>query len=55
MPPLGPLKVLCVVDVTMSQYSNGSFNNPLEINPDGCAISARTNAPTESAVSLLLL
>src|SRR5258706_41652 len=35
MPPLGPLSVLCVVEVTMWQYGIGSSNNFIAIRPAG--------------------
>ena len=52
IPPLGPLRVLWVVEVITWQCGTGSLRKPLAISPDGCAISAWRNAPTSSAISL---
>lgn len=38
--PLDPHNVLCVVEVTISAYSNGEFNNYADINPAVWLISA---------------
>ena len=52
MPALGPLNVLCTVEVTMSQYSKGEGCNPVATNPATCAISAINKAPQSSAIFL---
>ena len=49
IPPLGPLRVLCVVLVTTSQYFIGEGCTPDATRPLGCAISAIRKAPIESA------
>ena len=54
-PPLGPLRVLCVVVVTMWQWGTGSFKTPFAINPEGWEISAKRNELTLSAICLNLL
>mmetsp|Transcript_5467 Transcript_5467/g.19949 ORF Transcript_5467/g.19949 Transcript_5467/m.19949 type:complete len:216 (-) Transcript_5467:845-1492(-) len=51
MPPRGPRSDLCVVVVTMSQYSKGLGATPAATRPLTCAISASSSAPTESAIS----
>ncbi len=55
IPPLGPRSVLWVVELTIWQCSNGSFSRPFAINPAGCAMSASTKAPMESATSRMRL
>lgn len=52
IPDLGPLRVLCVVVVTMSQYSKGLGATPVATSPLTWAISASTYAPFSSAISL---
>ena len=55
IPPRGPLRDLCVVVVTKSQYGAGEGCTPVATSPAICAISANNNAPTSSAISLNFL
>ena len=50
IPPLGPRSVLCVVVVATWQCGNGDGYSPAAINPAKCATSAKTYAPTLSAI-----
>ena len=52
IPPLGPRRVLWVVDVITWQWGTGSLKNPFAIKPDGWAMSAWRKAPTSLAISL---
>ena len=54
IPERGPLKDLCVVEVTTSQYSNGLFYNLAATRPEMCAMSAMRIAPQLSAISRYL-
>ena len=50
MPLRGPRRVLCVVEVTMSAYSQGLGCRPAATRPEKCAMSTRNSAPTLSAI-----
>ena len=50
-PPLGPRRVLWVVDVTTWQWGSGLSSRPEAISPDGCEMSAKRMAPTSSAMA----
>ena len=52
IPDLGPLKVLCVVEVTTSANGTGEGYRSAATNPDTWAISTKKYAPTSSAISL---
>ena len=54
MPPLGPLNVLWVVEVTMWAYFTGLLSRPAAIMPAVWAMSTMRIAPTLSAISLIL-
>lgn len=49
MAPRGPLRLLWVVVVTMSEYSNGDGTTPAETRPLMCAMSDSNQAPEASA------
>ena len=49
-PPRGPRSVLCVVDVTNSQWGTGDGWSPAATRPAMWAMSAMTSAPTSSAM-----
>mmetsp|Transcript_38892 Transcript_38892/g.93328 ORF Transcript_38892/g.93328 Transcript_38892/m.93328 type:complete len:222 (-) Transcript_38892:581-1246(-) len=51
IPARGPRKDLCVVVVTMSQYSKGAGCCPVATRPEMWAMSAMSSAPTSSAIS----
>ena len=50
-PPRGPRSVLCVVNVTTSEYGTGFGCTPPAIRPAMWAASKRKSAPTSSAIS----
>ena len=55
IPPRGPRRVLCVVEVTMCAYLTGLSSKPAAIRPAGWAMSIMSNAPTSSAIWRILL
>ena len=50
MPARGPRSDLCVVVVTMSQYSKGDAASPVATRPEMCAMSAIMYAPVASQI-----
>ncbi len=50
-PERGPASVLCVVEVTKSQFGTGLGWMPAATSPAKCAMSQRRYAPTSSAIS----
>ena len=55
IPPLGPRRVLCVVEVITWQCFKGSFKILLAIKPDGWEISANSRASISSLIDLKTL
>ena len=55
IPALGPLRVLCTVLVTMSQYSKGEGTTPAATSPATWAMSDISQLPFLSAIVLNLL